>query len=81
MHFPAFHFFSCPAKLIKGHGTGSGDVQRIDAVVHRDADSIVAGGDRCICKPVPLRAHHNGKPLFCREARVVQTDGIIPQGP
>lgn len=67
------------SQLIESHGTGCGDVQRVDAVVHGDADGIVAGGNRRVCKPVALRAHHDGElPLGC-EARIVQPDGIVPQ--
>lgn len=66
-------------KFIKGDGCGCGDVERVDMVVHRYFDHIVAGVDGLQWETFPLGAHDDGEFGFALQPRIVYVDGIMAQ--
>ena len=65
------------SKLPEGDGGGSGDVERIDIVEHRDADYVIGIGDGLFRQAITLGAHHDGQAGHFLQARVIERNTVI----
>ena len=69
-------FFS---QFPKGDRGGSGNVERINAMLHGDAHDVVGCGDDVVGKAVALGAHDEGQARYLFEDGIVERDGIVAQ--
>ena len=71
--------FLSGTQLPEDDRSGSGHIERIHAVVHRNPGGVITVGNGFLTQAVSLRAQHNGQLFRIGQDRVFNGDGVVRQ--